>query len=121
MFWRRPEPKITLLADGFRVGEGRKQWEVRWADVVRVTAFKRDRLSTDLLCLEFILSSGRIIEVNEDEEGYGPLEDALGANLPGGVMPAWRDHVLLPPFAPRVTVIFERAQTAEVREPARGA
>jgi hypothetical protein len=106
--WLRKSESITLLPDGFRIRSGKKQWDVRWHDVVRVTAFNYNQLSMDLLCLEFTEASGQVLVVNEDIPGYAQLEDALVAQLPG-LKPRWRPLVVPPPFAANETVIFEHA------------
>ena len=80
-----------------------------WSDVRRVSAYKRDLLTTDLVCLSFEGTSDSL-EVNEEMAGWKELVDALPELLPGSLAYGeWFPHVVRPPFAPRFFVVFERA------------
>lgn len=82
----------------------------RWSQVSAVTAFKRDLLTVDLLCIAFVLEEGTSLEANEEMDGWSALMDSLPVHLSG--VPVYRDwalQVLQPPFARNETVLFERA------------
>jgi hypothetical protein len=79
-----------------------------WSDVVRVSAFKRDVFSYDLICFEFETVGG-FVEVGEDMEGWRILIDTLPVNLPGILAEDdWFAKVALPPFATNWTTLFTR-------------
>ncbi len=70
--------------------------------------YKRDEWTTDLVCCEVSLSrdqNGAVI--HEAMEGFDGAM-ALLETLPGFRV-QWRDEVIQPPFAPNVTLVFERS------------
>jgi len=81
---------------------------VRWSDVGRVVAFKRDVLAYDLICC-VVEGSHSIVELNEEMAGWDELMMALPRFLPGARKPEeWWSDVAQPPFATSLTRLFER-------------
>ena len=81
---------------------------VNWRDVTDVSAYKRDLLTTDLICFA-ISTAEQAIEIHEEMQGWQALIEALPTYLPG--MPEqtqWFNTVALPPFATNVTKLFSR-------------
>lgn len=79
-----------------------------WNDIERVEAFKRDLLTTDLICLK-VRAAERSIEVNEEMEGWDELVAQLPERLPGAL--SWEKlflAVVKPAFAECRTVVFDR-------------
>lgn len=73
----------------------------------RITAYKRDEWSTDLICLDFDGVDGKGLGfVHEELPGYEEMVRTLEAALE--LLPGWWDKVAQPPFAPNVTVIYQR-------------
>ena len=96
---------IGISQAGVSVGLGEV---MPWANVRRVTAFKRDELTTDLICLTF--SDGEIsIEVHEEMSGWEELMREIPIRL-SGALP--EDQILAavvqPPFATNLTVVYDR-------------
>lgn len=105
--WRRRNvPSLEALHDGFRLRAGKSSRTVRWEQIQRVTAFKRDLVTTDLLCLLVLLTDG-IIELHEDMPGFAAVEDQLNRTL--APVDDWKSAVLFPAFEPRALEIFARA------------
>ena len=81
----------------------------RWEDVAEVRAFKRDELTTDLVCIEVRLATGTSILVHEEMPGWEDFLDVAEVALP--YMRArrdWEPQVQQPPFAASVQVLFQR-------------
>jgi hypothetical protein len=97
---------ISCSTKSFAVEDSRRRtvFVAGFDEVVRATAFKRDELTTDLLCVEIEVANGRSIELHEDLGGF---EEWLGRvdSLPG-VDPDWRGKVIQPPFARNETALF---------------
>ena len=73
--------------------------EVKWAEVRRVLAFKRDLLLIDLLCLGFETQEG-LIEIDEEMDGWDSIIAALPKYLPGiRNIDDWWISVAKPAFA----------------------
>jgi len=104
---------ISFDAQGFVVSQIRPkstpQLSIIWSDVLRVTAFKRDWLTVDCICLAINTSDGTTTEVNEEMEGWEAFTEALPTYLPGCLK--WADcfsQVAFPAFATNETQIFAR-------------
>ena len=74
-------------------------------DIRRVTFFKRDELTSDLICCE--VSSKNRHWIFHEERGDWPELLALLATLPNFVSD-WYERVSHPPFAPSRFIAFER-------------
>lgn len=104
-----PKQWIVADRDGFTVHSARGQnHRARWSSVERITAYKRDEWSTDLICLDFELVDGEGLHfVHEDLPGYEEMVRILEATLP--LLPGWWPKVAHPPFASNVIVIYDRS------------
>lgn len=105
-----PRPAIDLTEAGFTVtGTGRGTPDtVAFDQVQRVTAWKLDRLTTDLVCVEIVSGEapGSLARtLTEDIPGFEALMRRL-ESLPG-FDADWRAKVLLPPFRDCRTTIFD--------------
>ena len=99
---------ILLNQDCITAALGPESVTWRWADVSRVVAFKRDEVTTDLLCLG-IECGDEHIELNEDMGGWDELLNCLSSYLPGAL--SGRDilrAVIQPPFATNPTTVYVR-------------
>ena len=105
--WRqRDVSRLESDGTGFTVINYRTRVAARWCDVTRTTAFKRDLLTVDLLCLLLGTTEGPV-EVNEEMPGYPAFEDQMHNALEINV--EWKLQVLFPAFATNATAIFDRA------------
>jgi len=109
-----PSPAIFMDDSGFGVAIDPSDTDLvtpalPWSDVERVTAFKRDLLVVDLICLRFDATDDRAYGVNEEMVGWDELLTALPECLPGCLSgQAILDLVVQPPMASNETVVFER-------------
>ena len=62
--------------------ESQPQASLKWHDVNRVRAYKRDLFAFDLVCLGFVTANGTI-EVHEQMQGWSQLVEQLPSWLPG--------------------------------------
>lgn len=74
-------------------------------EVTKVTFFKRDEVTTDLICCE-VVAAGTSYIFHEELDGWDLLIDHL-KSLPG-FDGDWFASVSQPPFAASVTVAFSR-------------
>jgi hypothetical protein len=104
--------RIDITARGFDVYEGDRQVaSVAWDDVDEIVAFKRDMLTWDLVCLEFVLRGrDRACEVNDDAAEFWNLVKHVKEVFPESVQD-WERLVVKPAFATNLTVIFKRTRT----------
>jgi len=87
---------------------------IQWSAMERLTVFKRDLFTVDLICLVIELKDGRCFELDEDMDGWNPFIDAIPAHLPGcKKFHEWFLEVAVPAFATNSTEIFRRAAMVE--------
>jgi hypothetical protein len=104
--WRhRNVQALELTAEGFRLRAWKSSVEVPWRSVSRVTAFKRDLMTTDLVCMMLELDD-RLVEIHEGMIGYAALEKAMAKAL--NIGETWKLDVLFPAFAANPALIYER-------------
>jgi len=105
----------TLVADdaGFKIVTPKgAEAELSWKDIEKIHAFKRDLLTTDLICLAFEKSgTEEWYEINEEMSGYNDLLEALQNHLSGFAL-VWVLDTTLPAFATNHKVIWERNDVA---------
>ena len=101
--------QIHLTEDGFTLLEGgRPLLTASWVGIRSVAVFKRDLITTDLVCFELAVDpDGELWLVNEDIPGFADLAAALARHLPGFVA-TWHEDVVKPAFAPNHQVLFQR-------------
>jgi len=105
--WRLRNVEIVECDDdGLTHSFRKKTGRMRWDDIEKVHAFKRDLVTVDCICLAFTSRDG-IIEIAEDTEGYSEVLERLEKHL--GVTPEWMLTVMFPPFEPNLTQIYPLA------------
>lgn len=106
---RRCDATIVLVAEGFELrwttGE---RYAVRWDEVNRIEAYKRDLLAVDLICMDLWLPGrGEWCLLHEEAPGWEAWTEALAAAIPLEV-PDWYARIVKPAFAENRTVVYER-------------
>jgi hypothetical protein len=78
---------------------------LRWSDVVEIVAYKRDLLTTDLVCVGFrCLASDDVIEIDEEMAGFDAAMAAVAFRFP--LPENWRSDVAFPAYATNMTTIW---------------
>jgi hypothetical protein len=104
--------ELLVKSETFIVREvkTKRELEIRWEEIQASTAFKRDLLSTDQVCIAFQLNKGAL-EVNEEMKGFADFCTAMAEKLPGSIpWTEWYMNVTTPAFELCVTPIFQRSQ-----------
>jgi len=100
--------EVSLRAKG-RKGEA---VTFAWTEVEEIHAFKRDLFATDLICLRFILSGDRAVEINEEMAGYHDLQSLLQRKFPE-MQVNWFADVAFPAFATSHRIIWRKTKSTE--------
>lgn len=105
---------VVLTRDGFDLNQGDSSLgSVRWEEVDRVLAFKRDLLTSDEVCLAFqIADSGTVFEVNESVGSFWDLVARVKEVFPDSEQD-WEEAIVKPAFAENSTVLYERPASAK--------
>jgi len=103
------EMSIAIQADGFTLHDGMMRRFFGLDDVAEIVIYKRDELTTDLICCDITTQSNgtpRTWFVHEDTSGFEELMRFFETLQ--GFRSNWRQEVVLPPFAAKRTVVFRR-------------
>ncbi|TXH05497.1 MAG: hypothetical protein E6R07_01425 [Nevskiaceae bacterium] len=116
--FRRPSAyQIEFDDTGYWVsGVKGGSFSIPYGSISMVTAYKRDLLTEDVICLSTSYldptnGENRTIEVNEDMAGFEGLTAKFVAIL-DGFDEGWRAKVVKPAFAESKTVLYQRKATA---------
>ena len=108
---KRWDVRIEASESGLHVLASREgAWTIPWESITEIEGFKRDRITTDLICLLIRYDDGaeQAVEINEDMEGFsGAASELERRSL---LKPTWREYVTLPPFEERRFVLFTSAK-----------
>ncbi len=99
------EMPATITSDiaGFEI-DTEPRISTRWAAITEIVAFKRDLLTTDLICLQFQLDDGTFVETDEEMVGYRPFIDAVTSKF--DLAPNWWSNVAFPPFTTNMATVW---------------
>ncbi len=75
-----------------------------WHNVTEIVAFKRDLLTTDLICLAFHIDDGTVIETDEQMVGYAKFIDLVASQFE--LAPDWWSNVAFPAFQTSMATIW---------------
>lgn len=106
----KKQPNIELEPGGFAVLNNRVvAWTIQWSQVVRVIAFKLDRISYDTICFGFQRQreSDWLWCIEEEWEGYKAIMPGIEL-LTNGAWPQKFAQIAHPAFEFNWTVIWER-------------
>jgi len=98
---------IIVNKDSFEAELNGQRRNIALDKICKITAFKMDLLTSDLICLEIESEDGTSFLVNEDMKGFSDLCKVLNKILPN-IREDWYQAVVLPPFEPNVSVIWQR-------------
>jgi hypothetical protein len=109
--WIMQEVELQITDLGFLIVENNQTFtKIDWSEIIEIIAFKKDLLTTDLICFEFKTSSAKEVVyfvIHEEMVGFDKLADHLKLILPG-FNANWRQLVVLPPFASNSNLIYRR-------------
>ena len=79
---------------------------IRWPEIQRIVAFKRDCYTVDSIRMLIVTSAG-VVEIGEDVPGWDDWTAALPERLPGAKrFEEWFFAVAFPAFAENATVLY---------------
>ena len=84
---------------------------IPYVEVKKISAFKRDLGTVDLICFEITLESGQNVEVNEEMEGFSDLVSQFTQD--SRFDKNWRKRVVNPAFAGNRATIFRKKPKPE--------
>ena len=110
------QSSCIVSENSFRIDAGMESTgDVPFEWIERIEAYKRDELTTDLVCFDitYRMSEGkRIAWVHEEMPGFAQLNLALQQRLPG-LEADWFSKVAQPAFAENRRTILMRSPNAD--------
>lgn len=96
---------VTIISDtvGFEI-DTEPPISARWGSITEIVAFKRDLLTTDLICLQFQLDDGTFVETDEEMVGYRTFIDTVTSKF--DLTPNWWSDVAFPAFKTSMATIW---------------
>lgn len=91
---------ISFVENGVTV------WTLTWDEIGPIQAYKRDLLTTDLLCMDVSVKGTQIhYTIHEEMDGFDRFCEALAETFMLKE-PNWRSKVLREPFRENLTQVF---------------
>jgi hypothetical protein len=103
----KAQERLEAVGEGLRCFGSREHVRtICWGDIREIEGFKRDLITTDLICLLVKYDDGlpQMVELNEDMEGFGTVVSELERR--SFLEPSWRKRVTLPPFQECRFILF---------------
>jgi len=107
------KPEIIAIDNGFAIVTGKGTDTVTLNEVTAIIVYKRDELTTDLVCCDIVTGTAdgeQARTIHEELPGFDAVMDNF-ETLPGFDQ-RWRDKVIKPAFATNRTVIYSRNASA---------
>lgn len=104
---------IAFTRDEFELRKGEAfVGGVKWREIRKIVAFKRDLVTSDAVCLKFhLVGQDEVLQVNDDVGGFWDLARRVKEVFPDSDQ-EWEAMVVKPAFARSTRVIFERLAAA---------
>jgi hypothetical protein len=109
------ETAIAQSPDGFEIRKklSSERCGVRWAEVEKIIAYKRDLFSYDCICVMFDLIGGASIEIDETMDGFVDVMKRAGETCAGCIkLDKWYFEIMTPAFKTKLTELYRKNATA---------
>ncbi len=105
---RRAPSWIAFTDEGFELRADTEFVSgLKWRDVRKIVAFKRDMVTADLVCLAFQCTGQEgVFEVNDEVGGFWDLVNRVKEVFPDSDQ-EWEESVVQPAFARNAIAIYE--------------
>jgi hypothetical protein len=86
MWWKEKLYRLAANDEFVILVENEKEkWRFRRDEVTRIATYKRDLLTTDLICLDFFVGAKNLTySTHEEISGFNDLQNKLLHHFPGG-------------------------------------
>jgi hypothetical protein len=85
----------------------REVWRFRWDEVTKITSYKRDLFTVDLICLDFFVASRQLTyPTHEEMRGFRELAERMCRVFPS-IAETWWPQVAFPAFATNERTLYE--------------
>ena len=108
VFNRKSEAEVISADEvGVNVEKANNKTQLlRWEQVNRIAVYKKDEITTDLICIEFGLPENMTITLHEEMEGYDLVVPKMHMQFEG-IEKDWYSKIVKPAFKRNYRVIYE--------------
>jgi hypothetical protein len=92
--------------DGFSVRLEKGNRKVHWSEIEKTEAYKEDLMTTDMVCLDIVLTES-VISINEEVNGYEYFIKELEKQFQS-IEKGWEWKLIQPPFAKNHMLLFTK-------------
>ena len=103
-----PKGVFDFGETGFRLLPPYGTGQYDWADLQSAFGFKLDLLTIDEICLDLFFANGSSLRLTESLPSWPVLLRHLSTHFPS-IPPEWEWDVMQPPFATKMTLLFDHA------------
>ena len=98
--------KFTYEDDGFIFEFKTGQQKIKWAEIERLIAYKRDLMTTDEICLDIIYNNWQTT-INENTAGWYQFVERTKLIFPS-IPKNWDSEIVHPAFATNLSILYQR-------------
>lgn len=99
--------KFTYEEDGFIFQFKSEKQKIKWTDIERLIAYKKDLLTSDEICLDIIYNNWQIT-ITEETPGWYQFVEKLKFVFPN-IPKNWDTEIVDLAFATNLTILYQRA------------
>ena len=93
--------------DGFTANFKDGECTLKWVDIETIIAYKRDRMTTDCICLDVFYLSTFSFGITEDTKGWYQFLIKMSDAFPQ-IKRGWEMEIAQPPFKTNLTLLFDK-------------
>jgi hypothetical protein len=84
-------------------------WQIEWASIDEIIAWKRDLLTVDCICMGFAWAGSDVLKIVDEEMiGWDELQAAIEQRLGVKYAEGWWREVAIPAFAENRRIVWKR-------------
>jgi len=98
--------KFIYDDDGFFFHFETEQKKIKWADIERLVAYKKDLMSSDEICMDIVFNNWQIT-INEETPGWYQFVEKTKVIFPS-ILKNWDTEIVHPAFETNLTILYNR-------------
>ncbi len=100
---------IEIFEEGFQIKStaNPESTYIAWSDISEILTYKKDLVTTDLICLGWKTYEDALIEVHEEMLGFKKLCESM-LNKFKGISASWYMDVAHPAFETKLTILWSK-------------
>ncbi len=96
---------LTVEESGITCSQKERKASFAWDEVPRISAFEKDLLTTDCICVCIELENGSCV-FDEDTTGFMDVVEVMQKRFPS-IPPDWLPEIAVPAFETNLRVLYQ--------------